>query len=81
MTERKVQFDSPLVELPSGVAIQPSKILFIGRKELNQFVVFMEHSQAAPHIDGTDMDALRDYGIVQRLVEAKGDAPAIKVAK
>jgi len=81
METREIPFQMPLVELPSGVCIQPSKILFIGRKEINQFVVFMENSQAAPHIDGVDMDALRSVGIVQRLNTPKAANDTIEVAK
>lgn len=55
----------PLVLLPSGVSIRADKIVFIARKELNQYVCFMENTPASPNISGQDLDVLKALGVVQ----------------
>ena len=62
---------APLIQLPSGVCLNLGEILFIARKELNQYVVVYANSGIAPNIDGKDMDILKHIGFVQEI-----EAPA-----
>jgi len=70
----------PLVELPSGVCVRPDKIVFVARKEINQYVLFMEGVGAAPNVDGRDMDVLKHYGVVQSFVDPEKTEPNLAVA-
>jgi hypothetical protein len=65
----------PLVELPSGVCVRPDKIVFVARKELNQYVLFMEGVGAAPNVDGRDLDVLKRLGVVQALADPDKTEP------
>lgn len=64
MSEKEVTM-MPMVQLPSGVAIRADKILFISRKEINQYVAFMENAPQAPLLTGDDVDMLRAIGAIQ----------------
>lgn len=77
----------PLVELPSGTVLNIERLSFISRKEINQYVAFFPEMTQAALISGTDLDALRMYGVIQRLelptpIEPPLEAlPKIEVAK
>lgn len=75
----------PLVELPSGVIIDIAKIAFIAKRELNQYVIYFQNTAVGPFLTGEDLDALREYGIVQKVVvsapaAANDEASKIEVA-
>jgi hypothetical protein len=57
----------PMAMLPSGVTLNLESILFIARKEINQFAVFYPNTGVAPHITGQDVDTLMAYGLIQKL--------------
>lgn len=71
----------PLLMLPSGVAVRPDKIRVIARKEINEFVLFVEGSGAAPHVTGKDLDVLIEFGVVQVAKPTEKDAPKIAPAQ
>jgi hypothetical protein len=75
----EAQAQRPLVQLPCGIAINMDKVLFIARKELNQYMIFMENCQASPNITGADLDVMVEYGLVQRL-ESTAVPPKLEVA-
>ncbi len=59
MTEKR------LLDLPSGAGIvDPDKIAFIGRKDLNKYTIFFQTTGAALDVDGSDLDYMRELGVV-----------------
>jgi len=69
---------APLIQLPSGVCLNLGEILFIARKELNQYMVVYASSGIAPNVDGKDMDVLKRIGFVQEIeTPAAANEPVI----
>ena len=58
---------TPLIELASGVAVRPDKILFIARQELNKYAAFFPSLPVQPILNGNDLDVLRSLGVLQRI--------------
>jgi hypothetical protein len=77
MSNPEAPMQRPLVQLPNGVILNLDHIRFIGRKELNQFVVFFDGPQG-PIISGEDLDLLQEFGIVQVLKTAKKEATKVE---
>lgn len=49
---------SPLIRLPSGMVIDLASVRMIARKEINQYVVFLENVPSQAIITGEDIDFL-----------------------
>ena len=62
---------SKMVKLPSGVIFDADRLMFVGSdtKAIGKYGLVLENCPLIPTVDGTDLDALIDAGIITVLYE------------